>query len=80
MTVPSSPLGGTVTRLGRAGGLGTIPDSQEGPAVWIDFGVALHVFMSVLVMGTLWRVIQYHLMASPNAHAQHVGKAMSTQY
>jgi hypothetical protein len=48
--------------------------------VWIDFGVALHVFMSVLVMGTLWRVIQYHLMASPQPHLQHVGKAMSTQY
>lgn len=48
--------------------------------MWIDLQVALHVFMSVLVMGTIWRILQYHLMASPNAHAQHVGKAMATQY
>jgi hypothetical protein len=47
---------------------------------WIDLQVALHVFMSVLVMGTIWRVGQYHLMASPNAHLQHLGMAMSTQY
>jgi len=48
--------------------------------MWVDLQVALHVFMSVLVMGTIWRILQYHLMASPNVHAQHVGKAMSTQY
>ncbi|HXZ77776.1 MAG TPA: hypothetical protein VEH31_43845 [Streptosporangiaceae bacterium] len=46
----------------------------------VDLQVALHVFMSVLIIGTLWRVIQYHLMASGNAGIQHVGKAMSTQY
>lgn len=46
----------------------------------LDLQVALHVFMSVLILGTIWRVIQYHLMASPNAGLQHVGKAMSTQY
>lgn len=47
---------------------------------WIDVQVGLHVFMIVLVFGTIWRVGQYHLMASPNAHLQHVGMAMSTQY
>ena len=46
----------------------------------LDLQVSLHVFLSVLILGTLWRVIQYHLMASPNSGFQHVGKAMSTQY
>ena len=46
----------------------------------LDLQVALHVFMSVLILGTIWRVLQYHLMASNNAGLQHVGKAMSTQY
>jgi hypothetical protein len=46
----------------------------------LDLQVALHVFMSVLILGTIWRVAQYHLMASGNPGVQHVGKAMSTQY
>lgn len=46
----------------------------------IDLGVGAHVFLIVLVFGTLWRVSQFHLMASPNPALQHVGKAMSTQY
>ena len=46
----------------------------------LDLQVALHVFMSVLILGTLWRVLQYHLMASANPGVPHVGKAMSTQY
>jgi hypothetical protein len=46
----------------------------------LDLQVGLHVFMTVLVLGTLWRVIQYHLMASQNPGIQHIGKAMSTQY
>ena len=47
---------------------------------WIDLQVGLHVFAIVLIFGTLWRVGQYHLMASPNPHLQHLGMAMSTQY
>lgn len=46
----------------------------------LDLQVGLHVFLTVLILGTLWRLAQYHLMASPNEHAQHVGAAMSTQY
>ena len=46
----------------------------------LDLQVALHVFMSVLILGTIWRVLQYHLMASTNTGMQHLGKAMSTQY
>ena len=51
-----------------------------GRVIVLDLQVGLHVFMTVLIFGTLWRVIQYHLMASPNAGLQHIGKAMSTQY
>ena len=46
----------------------------------IDLQVALHVFMSVLILGTLFRLVSYQLMASSNPGVQHVGKAMSTQY
>lgn len=46
----------------------------------LDLQVALHVFMSVLILGTVFRLVQYHLMASANPGLQHVGKAMSTQY
>ena len=46
----------------------------------LDLQVGLHVFCTVLILGTIWRVIQYHLMASSNAGIQHIGKAMSTQY
>jgi hypothetical protein len=46
----------------------------------IDVQVGLHVFMAVLVFGTLWRLLSYHAMASPNVHVQHVGQAMATQF
>ena len=46
----------------------------------IDLGVGVHVFLIVLVLGTLWRISQFHLMASANPSLQHLGKAMSTQY
>lgn len=46
----------------------------------IDLQVALHVFMSVLVLGTVWRLISFHAAASQNAGIQHVGRAMGIQY
>jgi len=46
----------------------------------LDLKIGIHVFFTVLVLGTIWRVLQYHLMASPNPGIQHIGKAMSTQY
>ena len=46
----------------------------------LDFQVSLHVFMSVLILGTIFRLVSYHLMASSNPGVQHIGKAMSTQY
>lgn len=52
----------------------------EGVSPIVDVQVGLHIFMVVLIFGTLWRLLQYHAMASPNAHMQHLGMAMSTQY
>lgn len=43
-------------------------------------GVALHVFLAVLAIGTLWRIASFHLMAAPNTQLNHLGKAMSIQY
>lgn len=49
-----------------------------GEAVHARF--ALHVFLPVLILGTLWRMISYHLMGSSNPQLQHLGAAMGTQY
>lgn len=45
-----------------------------------DVKVAIHIFLVVLVWGTLWRMVSYHLMASQDERLQHLGKAMITQY
>jgi hypothetical protein len=42
--------------------------------------VALHAFLAVLVVGTMFRLLTYHALASPNPNIQHLGKAMSIQY
>lgn len=42
--------------------------------------VGAHIFVTVLIFGTLWRIVAFHLMASDNAHFQHIGGAMTTQY
>lgn len=42
--------------------------------------LGVHIWVSVLIMGTLWRISTYHLVASPNATLQHLGRAMSQQY
>jgi hypothetical protein len=46
----------------------------------IDVQVGLHVFMIVLVFGTLFRLFSFHAMASPNTALRHLGAAMATQY
>ena len=46
----------------------------------LDLQVGLHVFMSVLILGTVWRLVSYHLAASSNSGVQHVGRAMLIQY
>ena len=45
-----------------------------------DVKVISHVFLSVLIAGTLWRMITFHLLASPAEHLWHLGKAMTIQY
>ncbi len=46
----------------------------------VPLSAAAHIFISVLLLGTLWRVVAYHLLASSNSTAQHVGAGMITQY
>lgn len=46
----------------------------------IDLKVAVHIFLAVLILGTGWRLLSLHLIASPNVQLQHLGKAMSIQY
>ena len=46
----------------------------------LRLGAALHVFMSVLIIGTLWRMLAYHALASSNVHLQHAGAAARIQY
>ena len=45
-----------------------------------DFRIMAHIFMAVLIMGTLWRLTSYHLIASSRPHFNHLGQAMATQY
>lgn len=41
---------------------------------------ALNIFLAVLIVGTLWRLASYHMVASKNDSVQHIGKAMGFQY
>lgn len=45
-----------------------------------DVKVISHVFLSVLIAGTVWRMLTFHLLASPNVNMQHLGHAMTVQY
>lgn len=45
-----------------------------------DAKVIVHVFLAVLLGGTLWRMTTFHLMASGDPRLEHLGKAMSVQY
>lgn len=45
-----------------------------------DFRIMVHIFVAVLVLGTLWRLGSYHLIAARNPHLNHLGQAMATQY
>jgi hypothetical protein len=42
--------------------------------------LGVHIWVSVLIMGTMWRIISYHLIASENDTVQHIGRAMAQQY
>lgn len=45
-----------------------------------SFMSATQVFLSVLVIGTLWRLAALHLIASSNDQLAHLGKAAAFQY
>lgn len=42
--------------------------------------LGVHIWVSVLIMGTMWRIVSYHLIASPNTNLVHLGRAMAQQY
>jgi hypothetical protein len=42
--------------------------------------LGVHIWVSVLIMGTLWRIVSYHLIASSNENLVHIGRAMAQQY
>lgn len=41
---------------------------------------ASQAFLSVVIIGTLWRLVALHLMAANNPTANQVGEGMSFQY
>lgn len=51
---------------------------EEKTLEYVRLGV--HIWVSVLIMGTMWRLLQYHLVASQNTTWQHLGRAMALQY
>lgn len=54
---------------------------QETEAPTVDeIRIAVHVFLMVLLVGTLWRLGSYYFIASPQPQLQHLGLAMATQY
>ena len=42
--------------------------------------IILHVFLMVLIAGTLWRLTSYHLIASQQPQLNHLGLAMAHQF
>jgi hypothetical protein len=58
-----------------------VPGPDLVPEAWmLDIQVGLHVFFIVLVLGTIWRLSQYHLIAAQSPWLQHLGIAMALQY
>jgi hypothetical protein len=45
-----------------------------------SFMSAAQVFLSVLVIGTLWRISTLHLIANRDERVSHLGKAMGFQF
>lgn len=42
--------------------------------------VALNTFLAVLIVGTAWRLVSLHFIASSNQNVKNLGTAMSFQY
>lgn len=45
-----------------------------------SFMAALNAFISVIVIGTFWRLTYAHFMASNNSTLKFIGQAMAFQY
>jgi hypothetical protein len=41
---------------------------------------ALSTFVAVLIVGTMWRLVAYHLIASANPRISQIGQGMAFQY
>jgi hypothetical protein len=53
---------------------------RRGPGTVEQLKVILQVFLLVLLAGTVFRLSEYHLIASTKPWANHLGLAMATQY
>lgn len=42
--------------------------------------VALNTFLAVLIVGTAWRLVSLHAVASTNPTVKQLGQAMAFQY
>jgi hypothetical protein len=58
--------------------LAVLPDQLRDRMEYIKLGV--HIWVSVLILGTMWRIISYHFIASSSESVQHLGRAMAQQY
>lgn len=56
------------------------PERKIGVHTHFSVMSAANVFLSVLVIGTLWRLATLHLVANKNEKVAHLGKAMGFQY
>lgn len=45
-----------------------------------SFMAAANIFLAVIIIGTLWRLGSYHMIASKNEGVAHLGKAMAFQF
>lgn len=44
---------------------------------WIG---GFQAFLAVVIIGTLWKLLAMHLVATENTTLQHIGKGMAFQY
>ena len=58
------------------------PSRERGVNVPRGFNamVALNTFLAVLIVGTAWRLVSLHLVASTNPTMRYLGSAMAFQY
>lgn len=67
-------------RFCRQVGVSSEACEREGERDVDHVKLGVHIWVSVLILGTLWRLTSYHLVASDNVTLQHLGRAMAQQY